>query len=141
MPPSLAAADVIAAARSYVDVPFRHQGRSREGLDCLGLLICAAVDLGLPYRDNLNYGRTPDPRRILKEIRQQLIPADAYAPGLVVLLRWGADTAHFGLITDLGGRLGLIHAAQPYGRVVEHGFDATWRRRRRGLFAIPGVAY
>lgn len=33
--------------RSFDGVPFRHQGRSREAVDCLGLLIVATEELGL----------------------------------------------------------------------------------------------
>lgn len=39
----------IAALRSYSGTRFRHQGRGRGklGVDCIGLLVCAALDLGI----------------------------------------------------------------------------------------------
>ena len=32
----------VAAARGYVGVPWRHLGRSRTGVDCIGLVLLAA---------------------------------------------------------------------------------------------------
>jgi hypothetical protein len=41
-------ADVVATARRYLNTPFAHEGRVRgRALDCVGLPICVAIDLGL----------------------------------------------------------------------------------------------
>jgi hypothetical protein len=37
---------VVRTARTYLGVPFKPYGRTREGLDCPGLLLCVASDLG-----------------------------------------------------------------------------------------------
>ena len=34
------------AARAYIGVPWQHHGRSRHGLDCVGLLFLASRDIG-----------------------------------------------------------------------------------------------
>ena len=41
--------DIVTCARQFLDVRFVHQGRSREGLDCLGLLIATAREAGLDF--------------------------------------------------------------------------------------------
>jgi len=39
--------DVVAQARKYMGVRWAHQGRSPAGMDCAGLVIRVAQDLGL----------------------------------------------------------------------------------------------
>lgn len=46
-----------AAARGWIGVPSRHQGRSRAGVDCIGLVVMAARDCGLDVPITANYGR------------------------------------------------------------------------------------
>lgn len=46
----------VAAARSYIGVPWKHQGRSRAGLDCIGLIILAGRDIGIAVPLVANYG-------------------------------------------------------------------------------------
>lgn len=47
----------IQAARSYLGTPWRHQGRSRRGIDCGGLVALAMRDIGHPGQDIAGYGR------------------------------------------------------------------------------------
>lgn len=44
----LTRAAIITAARAQLGTPFRHQGRSAQGVDCVGLLICIGRALDLP---------------------------------------------------------------------------------------------
>ena len=37
--------DILQAALSYLDIPFRMNGRSRRGLDCIGIPLVLARDL------------------------------------------------------------------------------------------------
>lgn len=50
----------LASLRKYKGVRFQHQGRTSNGLDCIGLVKTAAQDLGIdsPLIPN-NYRRTP----------------------------------------------------------------------------------
>ena len=51
------AAALLDAARAYCGVPFRHLGRNRAGLDCVGLLLAAAADAGIRADDPGAYDR------------------------------------------------------------------------------------
>jgi cell wall-associated NlpC family hydrolase len=42
---------IIAAARSWLGVPWRHQGRTRQGVDCAGLVVLVGRGLGLDDYD------------------------------------------------------------------------------------------
>lgn len=123
--------EIVATARTYLGTPFHHQGRLRgTGIDCVGLLVGVATELGLTQRDNQTYGRQPDGRTLLAELRAELdeISLRVRAPGDVLvfwMLRRQRWPQHIGFATDVG----LLHTYQHVGRVVEHGLDARWLRR------------
>lgn len=127
----------VAAARSYLGVPFRHQGRDRHGLDCLGLLVCVARDCGLRKDgallsdwDETDYGHTPDAWRLWNGLHQLLQPVEFRQPGDVVLMRIDGAAQHLGLVGDYSGNdVSLIHAYAPSRKVVEHRLDADWQNR------------
>jgi cell wall-associated NlpC family hydrolase len=49
-------ARIVAAARSMLGAPYHHQGRDRAlGLDCVGLLIEVAKEIGAAYHDLSGY--------------------------------------------------------------------------------------
>jgi cell wall-associated NlpC family hydrolase len=134
---------LVAEARRWLGTPFRHQGRVLgEGVDCVGLILEPARALGLTaYRPGA-YARHPDAGTLRRELARHL-PAVAKAamrPGDVLVLAAPLSPCHLALVTDLGGRPGMIHASGPIGRVVEHRIDATWDARVRGVFRFPQFA-
>lgn len=136
---------VIAAARTYTGVRWHHQGRSRAGIDCLGLLICVAHDLKLTEFDVSGYGLHPN-GDLSAGLHEQCIaqpPGTLPSPGLVAEMRFDAEPQHVALIVPyFGGGAGLLHAMSQFPRrVVEHRLDDLWRSRIVGLYALPGVTY
>lgn len=132
------ASDVVAAARGYLGVPFRHQGRSRAGVDCAGLVIRLAADLQLPIQDYRAYGRLPRSDTLLRVMREQCIEwRGIRQPGLIALMRFEREPQHLAVIAE--GT--IIHALSTSRRVVEHRLDQLWAARIVGLFALPGVSY
>ena len=128
--------DIVAAARAYLGVPYMHQGRTRHGLDCIGLVIRVAHDLGLSDYDIDGYKRVPSGRRmerILAEQCTRIAVADAVA-GDLLHLAYARDPQHIVLVTDKG----MIHADSQRG-VVEHNRNDTHQRRVRGAYRLPGV--
>lgn len=122
------------AARGWVGVRWRHQGRSRAGVDCGGLLVMAMRDIGRDMLDKRAYGRVPkDGWLEAAMIANFGAPqgADALGVGSVVVMHFGAGQAdHVGIIgahPDGGWR--LIHAYAPWRKVVEHRLDDVWRDR------------
>lgn len=139
--------ELIAAARAYLGVRFAHQGRSAAGLDCLGLLIASADDVGLTFDgkpastlDVPQYGARPDVVLLKQKLENYLqpIPREAVRAGDVVLLKIGGSPQHLALLSDypLGGELGMIHAYAPARQVVEHRYDAHWRRDTYAAFRV-----
>lgn len=137
--PRLSAAErtaFLAAARSYLGVPFKHRGRSRRGVDCLGLLSVSLAEAGhVPQQDERLYGRLPEPdgaklRAALCDHFGDPIPLDRMTPGCVVYMRWHRRPNHVAIVGDyyLGG-LSLIHSLAEADHVVETRLADPWPRR------------
>jgi NlpC/P60 family putative phage cell wall peptidase len=134
---------LVAEARRWLGTPFRHQGRIRgEGVDCIGLVLEPARALGLTDYRPAAYARLPDAGTMREELVRHLIKVarSDMRPGDVLLLAAPLSPSHLALVGELGGALTMIHASGPIGRVVEHGIDATWAGRIRGVFRFPGLA-
>lgn len=133
------AAKVVEAARSWVGTPYVHQGRSRAGVDCIGLVIVSAWDAGAvpPTFDRRAYPRLPMRDELLGHIRQHCSPADEAGPGVMAVIQWTKHAAHVGLLTGET----IIHAYQSVGAVTEHGYRGRWVRMTHSLWYLPGVDY
>lgn len=127
---TLTRADFLQAVRSYLGVPFRHQGRDRRGLDCAGLPTVAAQDCGAMIADELHYATNPDPTVMRVGIDQHFgyVPKTAVIPGDLLWLRWHprAEPTHL-LVVAGEGR--VIHAdGRRAMAVVEVHLPVTWFR-------------
>ena len=129
---------VIEEARGWVGVPFRHQGRDGNGLDCVGLPIVVGQSLGLfdPRFDVARYGRLPT-GELIDRLREHCRPLPAAVPGCLVVIAWTKLAAHIAVFT--GGT--IIHAYQSVGAVVEHGYRGRWIRMTHSVWGLPGVVY
>ena len=88
-------ADVVRVARSYVGVRWRHQGRTRAGIDCIGLVIAVAHDLGLTDYDFTGYGRVPDGKALRATMCEQMdLLSTEPQLGDVLLLRFDRNPLH-----------------------------------------------
>lgn len=136
------AAELVAAARTWLGVPFVHQGRSRLGVDCAGLVVALMRDNGLMpvgFRDERTYGRSPR-TEMQDTVTRFMRPAPGPAAGVLVLIRWRVHehASHVALLTE---RDTIIHSYQSAGEVVENGYRGPWLRRTAGLWLFPGVTY
>lgn len=124
---------LVSVARSYLDVPFRHRGRSRRGLDCIGLVVVALADVGRSVPDKKAYGRSPEADRLREALVAEFgaaIHKSELQVGDIVTMQWTGRPQHVGIVTDYRyGGLGLIHAEIANGRVIEHRLADPWPRR------------
>lgn len=131
------------AARGYLGTPFRHQGRSRGGVDCIGLLVLALRDCGRQVEDVTTYSANPHngllEANLLREFGPALALSDA-RPGDLVAIAYVRSanrqvTRHVAVLGDYPeGGLSLIHTDQSVGHVVEHRLDGAWARRITGVW-------
>jgi cell wall-associated NlpC family hydrolase len=137
---------LIASARALLGVRFAHQGRhSAHGLDCLGMLLVAAERAGIVIGGQSplalstpNYGTRPDTAMLRAELERWLAPVAEAQSGDVLLLDVQGDPQHLALVTDYPqeGELGMIHAYAVARKVVEHRYDAGWRKATRMRFRL-----
>ena len=60
---------IVAEARTWLGVPWRHQGRSRAGVDCAGLVVLVARALELADHDSTAYGRRAQGQGFVEHFR------------------------------------------------------------------------
>ena len=135
-------APLVAAARAYLGVPFRHMGRTPRALDCVGLGWLAYHDCGVDLPVPRFYGREPYRATLLQALRDALgEPVEApLQPADVGVFRFREEPHHVAMIGDGPyGELTLIHADSSPGlrRVVEHRLDDWWRERLVAVFRRP----
>jgi cell wall-associated NlpC family hydrolase len=132
-------ATLIAEARTWVGVPFLHQGRSRDGVDCIGLIVetCRACGV-LPIDFSTGvYGRVPAHDMLRTRIAAHCERLPSARVGSLVVIRWAREASHVALC--LGET--LVHAYERVGRVVEHGYRGRWVRMTDSAWALPGIEY
>lgn len=129
----------VAAARRYLRAPFRHFGRTPAGLDCVGLLLLAARDAGIPADDPGKYAKGRRGFDVRAWLRDRLddLPADAAArDGDVLLFADGIYPAHVGIASTLHLLPHVIHAHLRGGMVVEEPFAHDLARSYRAAFRL-----
>lgn len=127
------------AARGWVGVRWRHQGRSRDGVDCGGLVAMALTDIGRVPSDMRAYGRVPKDGWLERVLETNFGPQDAQKKlevGRIALFHFGkSEPDHVGILAcHPQGGLSVIHAYAPWRRVVEHRLDDGWRSRLTGVY-------
>lgn len=137
----ITAAQLVRNARTWLGVPFVHQGRSRHGVDCIGLQIANLAEcdaLPVHFRDVRTYGRRPN-GELLREIERYCTPADRASAGVLIVIRWPQVKLeqHVALCTGPT----MIHAYQGRRGVIEHGYVGEWIRNTVSLWRLPGVTY
>lgn len=108
---------IASLARSYIGTPWRHQGRTRTGIDCAGLPIVVGKELGLhEYPDDVNYRRLSTGQDLLAPLEEhcnRISNLAALLPGDIVILRDRLYPQHMGLMSS---ETHIVHAM--YGRKV-----------------------
>ena len=139
----LSRAAIIAEARKWVGTPYRHQGRGKAGIDCVGLLIEVAKGVGHPVRAPSAYSSMPQGHQLLnpcdeqlwKPVRQKVAPGD-------LAVFWGIshlEPQHFAFVGEHGNQLTVIHSFSNLGKVVEQEYGRLWRMKFHCLYVLPGT--
>ncbi len=120
-----------AAARSFVGVPYRLGGTTREGMDCSGFtqrLYRDVLGLAIPRhsRDQFNVGRAA--ARLPGEGRAEARPT-LRAEGQLAFIKDGPSPLHVGvLLRNARGEWSVVHASSSRGLVVEDPYEEYVQR-------------
>lgn len=139
----ITAQDIITEARTWIGVPFRHQGRSRHGVDCIGLVLEVRRALG-PLPESMlhapTYQRQVRESTLLDLIAERFERATMGTPGSVVLIKWPM-APHPTHIAICAGET-IIHTYANGPKVVcEVGFRRPWSTLAHSAYLLPGVKY
>lgn len=144
--------EVAEAAKSFIDVPFIHQGRGREeGMDCIGLVIAAYEAVGwTPLSPNTtyvdNYRMIPEGAMIedYMALEADLVERKDAGPGDVVLMRFAKEPQHLGVLADgPPGTEGLymvhsVNGAMGAEGVVMCSYDIKHQQRTKSIWRLRG---
>jgi cell wall-associated NlpC family hydrolase len=127
--------DIVVQARKYLGIKYKHQGRNEYGLDCLGLVVRVAHDLGLSKDDSTDYGKIPDGKRLMREIELRLDKVVDYQEGDLLLMSFDSNPQHLAIVTDQG----IIHSYALAKKVVEHRLDEFWKQKIVRAYRFRGL--
>ena len=137
----MTADDILAAARQCLGTPFRHQGRLvGTGLDCAGVAIHVAREIGAGVIDVFGYGRTPANGQLEQSLDSQpclerVLSADRQ-PGDVLLMRFTSEPQHLAIFAGDT----IIHAYESAGLCCEHRLSSMWAARIVRVYRFRGIA-
>ena len=132
--------NIVKAARGWVGVKFRHQGRNHMGIDCVGLIVNVMEEIGLDISmDRTGYVRRSSSVEFLKEFETHLLwknPKDVI-PGDVLVFRDNAYPYHTAIVGDSTQGYTLIHSYANRKKVVEEMYIDEWKRKAVAGFEFP----
>ena len=136
--------DIVAAARSWIGTPYRHQGRGRAGLDCVGLLVEVANDMRHPVDAPTAYSNQPQGWQLTKPCDDQLWKPkrqDKLIPGdLAVFTGWSpSEPQHFAFVGEGARGISIIHSFSKFDRVLEQPWNKFWTKNYWCLYNLPGT--
>ena len=130
---------IILHSRQWMNVKFRHQGRSKYGIDCIGLFSEVAKEIGRDIPIPNNYTHHPDQKFLFNEMCRLFdkITKAEMQVGDLVLMRFMDDhlripCRHVAMITDLG----VLHSSAQFKKVTEHGLDQEWMNKIEHVFRM-----
>lgn len=133
-------AEIVERSLAYLGLPWRHQGRSAiAGVDCVGLLILVARDLGITDFDTNAYSRRPDVQRfdgLMREAGCRRIAHAAMAHGDIVRVSEDGWPVHCA-IYDATDRRWIIHATARLKAVVREPLDEVRDRQITSVWRFP----
>lgn len=139
--------EIVSKSREYLGVRWRHQGRLKSkgpsgGVDCAGLIIKVAHELGIFDYDFTNYERQGEWSDFIGHFRNVMdeIKIVDIKPGSVLILRERSYPCHCGIATDWEpGNKSFIHGFALAHCVVEQEYDEEWRGLTVAAFDYRGV--
>lgn len=135
--------DVVNEARTYLDIPWRHQGRTVHGIDCAGLILCVGRKLGVMPQDYdvQGYSRRPNQFQFIAAFREHMdeLPLQDAQPGDAVTFIDGPYPCHVGILTERNGVLYFVHAYAGCRKTIEQPYQGEWLAKATHAFTYRGL--
>lgn len=133
---------IVAEARSWIDVPWHHLGRSQAGIDCVGLVVMVSRALKISDYDLNTYPREPVASRFLDHFLKAghtQIPILTALPGDLYIFREQRFACHVGFVSARDGQATIIHAHTRRRKVLEEPLIGEWADKRVAAMRLPGA--
>lgn len=134
--------DIVDTARKALGTKWRHQGRLvPNGVDCVGLVLWTARQLGLSNYEPPAYQRNAQWNQFVGYFREHM-PEVRIADikiGDVLIFRQNVFPCHCGIVTQVGKDPKFIHSYLMRRKVVEERLTPGWLKLVRNAFEYPGV--
>lgn len=131
---------VIEHARSYIGTRWKHQGRTREGVDCVGLIVNSMIANGKPVDDFTGYTRRPSSDKFLTYFLDRggvYTKKQNVAEGDILIFSEKSYPCHVGFYSIKNGNPHLLHAHLPKRKVVEEPFAEIWHKKLVAVITLP----
>jgi cell wall-associated NlpC family hydrolase len=134
--------EIIEAARRWIGVKWKHQGRTRSGIDCLGLIVLVAKELGISEVDQKTYSPRPDGSSLVKRFGEEMdeIPLTEIRQGDVILFADSAFPCHVAFVSQKHSKLYIIHAHATRRQVLEERYAYEWLDKARKAYRFKEEA-
>ncbi len=136
-------ADIVAEARSWVGVRWQHQGRTRLGIDCAGLIENVGKGVKLVgHVAKANYQRRTHGTLFLKNFKDHMKqkPINEAVLGDVLLFRDKQYPCHSAIVGERNNTHTIIHAHALKRKVLEEPLNqGDWLDKRVACFEFIGV--
>lgn len=129
---------IINEALKLKDIPYHHQGRNLSGLDCAGLIVLTAKNLGI-YPEKVNpdytgYSMIPDGRQLYNVFKKYCFEKDKnkLEPGDILLMRFKDNPQHVAIyLGDYlnNGQEYFIHSHMHAKKVVVDHLNNYWKNK------------
>ena len=131
--------DVYLKARELLGTPYIDSGRKKDvGIDCIGVPIWVAKQLGLGDFNKFNFNKT-NYKQIVDAIATVCDERSLQSGALLVFDK--RSTFHCGIVSTYKEKFGLIHAWEITKGVCEHYLTKDWLACAVGCYGLPGVEY
>lgn len=120
----------------WIGTPYLKRGRTREGCDCLGLLMLVhkarlGVDLPDPYCTITAAIRNKE----ADQNAQFYVPVESPEEGDVILVRYKGFPIHVGYCID---RTWMLHTDPEMGAIIEKWCGIKWQNKVIGVYRYVG---
>lgn len=117
---TLTRSQIVATAKSFIGTPWKHQGRTRRSVDCVGLVYAVANELGvLPQNITIPpYRRVPDgSAAVYFDRHMDRARKDSLKRGMVLLHSFMGSPFHASILVDPTTGA-IVHAYARHRKVV-----------------------
>jgi len=132
---------IVEVAKDLVGIRYRHQGRTRLGLDCAGLIICVAHLCMISSFDTTAYAARPNANEFTREMIMagcKQLPMTELAHGDILRINSHGWPVHIGIYeVDQQGQEWYIHAFLPHKMVSRDPVSPEVRVRISSVWRYP----